>query len=512
MTMCNRLLKHSVLLCTVVVTMIASNVLAQDFHITDHGAKGDGRTLNTASIQSAIDAAHERGGGRVVVPAGRFLTGALLMKSGVDLHVMKDAVLLGSTDPEHYFKLSRWKALVIAEGQNNISITGRGEIDGQGRKLALHLDSLFYAGEMDSVRYNFVERRPKYYMRPQLIEFVECNNITVKNITLKNAACWVQTHERCRNIMIDSVTTYSDAYWNNDGIDISDCINVRITNCDVNSADDGICIKSQSRDYMCDSIYIDNCTVRSSASAVKFGTVSHGGFRNVVIRNIKVYDTFRSAIAIECVDGGILEDVLVENIKAVNTGNAIFVRLGYRTQRDREPGVLRNVTLRNIDVEVAFERPDYEYEIRGPDLPFFHNTFPSSITGIPGHPVQNLLLENINIRYPGRGNDGLANVPVSRLDEVPEKIADYPEFSMFGELPAWAFYVRHVEGLVMRDVRISAAALDYRPAFVFDDAHGVEVESLQIDAEAPNRRIVLHNSSNAVFDADQSIITSTSRD
>jgi hypothetical protein len=480
-------------------------LLAQDYNILDFGAQADGQTLNTAVIQSAIDAAHEKGGGRVIVPAGRFLTGAIQMKSGVELHVQKKGVLLGSTNPDHYFKLKRWKALILADAEENIAITGRGEIDGQGRQLALHIDSLFYAGEIDSAMYNFVEMRPKYYLRPQLIEFVRCKNITVKNITLKNAACWVQTYDQCRNIVMDSVTTDSDAYWNNDGIDIQDCINVRITNCFVNSADDGICLKSQSARHLCDSIYIANCTVRSSASAVKFGTVSHGGFKNVVIKNIKVFDTFRSAVAIECVDGGILENVLIDSVTATNTGNALFIRLGERSKKE-QMGQLRNVTLKNIKVEVAFERPDYGYEIRGPALPFFHNTFPSSITGIPGYPVENLKLENIEIIYPGRGNKGLAHAPLSRLDQVPEKISDYPEFSMFGELPAWGFYVRHVDGLTMKNVRLSIQEPDYRPALIFDEVSKLHLQSVNIEGDNKEKHIILHRTEKVKIEKEETVL------
>ena len=136
-------------------------------------------------------------------------------------------------------------------------------------------------------------------------------------------------------------------------------------------------------------------------------------------------------MASECVDGGTLENVLVNGVEALNTGNAIFIRLGDRS-KTRDAGILRNVALKNMKVEISFERPDYAYEIRGPELPFFHNIFPSSITGIPGYPVQNVSLENIEIIYPGRGNNGLANMPLSRLDKVPEQVAEYPEFSMFG--------------------------------------------------------------------------------
>ena len=478
---------------------------AQEFNILDFGAVPDGKTLSTSGIQAAIEAAHLYGNGRVVFPAGSFLSGSLVVKSGVELHLLQDAVLLGSTNPDHYIKLNRWKALLIADGENDILITGPGTIDGQGRQLALHIDSLFYAGKLDSADYNFVEMRPMHYIRPQLIEFVNCKNIAITNVTLRNASCWVQTYDQCENIIIDHVNVDSDAYWNNDGIDIQDCKKVRITNCYINAADDGICLKSQSREHFCDSIYIAHCTVRSSASAVKFGTVSHGGFKNVTIEHIKIFDTFRSALAIECVDGGTLENILIENIDAVNTGNAIFIRLGDRS-KTRDPGLLRNITLRNIKVEVAFERSDYAYEIRGPALPFFHNTFPSSITGIPGHPVENLTLENIEIIYPGRGNNGLANMPVSRLTEVPEREALYPEFSMFGELPSWGFYVRHVEGLTMNNIKISIAAPDYRPAMIFDDVNLLQLKSINVHGDIKLKPIILHNSSDIKTDDEQSIL------
>ncbi len=487
------------------MTVSWSVLVAQSYNILDFGAKPDGVTLNTVSIQHAIDVAYQTGGGTVIIPAGRFLSGSLVLKSGVRLHLERNATLLGSTDPKDYQRINRWKALVMADGQNNISITGYGEIDGQGRALALHLDSLFYAGLLDSVDYEFPERRPKYYLRPQLIEFVDCKDILVRQVTLRNASCWVQTHDRCQNIQIDSVRTESDAYWNNDGIDISDCRNVRITHCYVNSSDDGICLKSHSPAYLCDSVYIADCIIRSSASAVKFGTVSHGGFRNIVIERIRVYDTFRSAVAIECVDGGILENVLVQDIQATNTGNAIFIRLGKRNKSDRH-GTLRNVTIRNLRAEIAFERPDYAYDIRGPELPFFHNIFPSSITGLPDHPVEQVILENIEILFPGRGNNGLANMPLSRLKDVPEKAADYPEFSMFGELPAWGFYVRHVKGLTMKNISLQIAQPDYRPALVFDDVKSLALPSIEVVGDEKQKTIILHQCEDVSIAREQTVL------
>ena len=488
--------------------------LAQDYNILAYGAKpdarlndevGQGKTINTTAIQSAIDAANKNGGGRVIIPEGIFLTGSIILKSNVELHLEEKAVLLGSTNRDHYLKLNRWLSLILADNQNNISITGKGKIDGQGHRLALNIDSLFYIGQLDSASYNFADKRPSHFVRPQLIEFVQCKNIVVKNVTLLNAACWVQTYDQCSNILLDSVTVNSDAYWNNDGIDIQDCHNVRVTNCNVNSADDGICLKSQSAEHNCDSIYIANCTVRSSASAIKFGTVSHGGFKNVTIVNVKIYDTFRSAIAIECVDGGTLENILVDGISALKTGNAIFIRLGERT-KTQNGGVLKNVTIKNMKVQVPYGSPDHAYQYPGPQLPYPHNTFPSSITGIPNHRVENVTLENIEINYQGGGDILIANSPLSKLDSVPEQEKNYPEFSMFGELPAWGFYVRHMDGLTMKNIKVSIAETDYRPAFVFDDVKNLNIDSVTATGFVKSKYLVLHNTENVMIDNKQAVL------
>jgi polygalacturonase len=460
--------------------------------ITTLGAKGDGITINTTNIQSAIDAVAASGSGKVIIPQGKFLTGSIILKTGVELHLDENATLLGSIDPYHYKGINRGDALILADGQKNISITGKGTIDGQGRKLILNIDTLFNIGKLDGKYYNNERKRPNW--RPKIIEIDNCKNVQVTGVLLKNSGSWVQNYALCNNLIIDNIHVESDDYWNNDGLDISDCRNVRITNCDVNSSDDGICMKSEYPDKWNDSIYIADCTVRSSASAIKLGTGSKGGFRNIKIENIKVYDTFRSAIAIESVDGGTLENVEVNNIDATNTGNAIFIRLGHRNTAG-EVGVLRNITIRNIKVQVPFGPPDQNYEIRGPELPytFFHNPFPASITGISGHFVENVILENIEISYPGRGNEGMAIIPLYRLNDVPESESTYPEFSMFGELPSWGFYVRHVNGLTMKNVSVIARENDFRPAFIFDDANDVHLNLINISKANNKSPIILKN-------------------
>jgi hypothetical protein len=204
--------------------------------------------------------------------------------------------------------------------------------------------------------------------------------------------------------------------------------------------------------------------------------------RNVVVRDIKIYDTYRSAIAIEAAQNGVLENILIENIKAKNTGNAIFLRIG-QIRSATKPGVLRNVTIRNVKVKVPFKHPDYAYQIRGPELPYFHNVYPSSIVGIPNHYIQDLLIENVKIVHPGRGNQAYASMPLDRIAKISEHVHKYPEFSMFRELPAWGFYIRHAEGIEMRDIAVKIKKPDYRTAFVLDDVKNSKFETIKIKGD-----------------------------
>jgi len=459
-------------------------------NIVSLGAKGDGVTLNTKSIQSAIDAVAGSGGGTVIIPEGRFLAGCITLKPGVTLNLEVNAVLLGSTDPFNYVIDGKLLHFINAVGADNIGITGKGTIDGQGRSLALTIDSMFHAGAWDDPGYNYRRHRPE--RRPKLLNFSGCEHVIIEGVTVKNSASWVLNFDRCAYLTIDKVTVESDDYWNNDGMDIGDCRNVRITNCYVNSADDGICLKSHHKDFFNDSIYIANCTVRSSASAIKFGTASFGGFKNVKIENIYIFDTFRSAIALESVDGGVLENIEISDITANNTGNAIFIKLGHRNT-DGKIGTLKNISIKNVMVQVPFGAPDLKYEIRGPELAFFHNVFPASITGLPGHYVENVILENIRIIYPGRANKGYAYLPVHRLEDVPESESEYPEFHMFGELPSWGFYVRHVKGLTMRNFDLKVLEHDFRPAFVFDDVKDLNMVLIRISDTNKNPKIILRD-------------------
>lgn len=471
------------------------------FLITQYGAVPDGKTLNTQAIQKAIDAAFKNKGGQVIFPKGRFLSGSIVMKSNVSLYFEKEAVLLGSTNPKDYLNMvfegrpvspkaddNSQMALILANKANNIAIKGKGTIDGQGLQLALNIDSLHHAGVAIDPKYSLRRNRPNETMRPKLFRFSQCDAVLIEGLKVGAASCWGLSFELCSNLTLDKLTIVNRSYWNNDGMDITDCKNVKVVNCDINAADDGICLKSYYPGYANDGIYIANCTIKSSASAIKFGTASFGGFKNVVIKDIKVYDTFRSAIAIESVDGAIIENIAVSNIDAVNTGNAIFIRLGQRS--GDKPGSIKNVSIKNIKVQVPFGRPDINYDLRGPEVDFFHNPFPSSIVGMEGFAIENVVLENIEINYPGRASKGMAYVSLNRLDQVPEVVKEYPEFSMFGELPAYGFYVRHANGISFKNIKLTLDDSDFRPAFIFDDVKNLKMEQIDLQ-EGKKDQVVL---------------------
>nr|WP_299340616.1 glycoside hydrolase family 28 protein [Allomuricauda sp.] len=482
-----------------------------EYLVSDHGIRADGMTINTEKLQNLIDTINNNGGGTLVFPKGNYLTGSLQMRSNVSLYLKKDAVLLGSSDPLHYKTIAMegkpetpkkddnsQMALLVAYKADNFKIYGQGKIDGQGRALALAIDSLHHAGIKIDPKYNYRRMRPNETARPKLFRFSTCKNVAVLDLNLHNGSCWGLSFELCEQLRLDNLKIVNRAYWNNDGIDITDCKNVQVTNCDVDSADDGICLKSYYPTRYNDSIYIANCTIRSSASAIKFGTASYGGFKNVTIENVEVFDTFRSAIAIESVDGGAIENIRVSNITAKNTGNAIFIRLGHRS--GEKPGTIKNVLIQDMKVQVPFGRPDIDYDLRGPEVDFFHNPFPSSITGIPEAKVEDITIENIEISYPGRATKGMAYVPLSRLDQVSNKIKDYPEFSMFGELPAWAFYVRHAKDINFKNIQLTLEDNDFRPAFVLDGTEQVFMRDITFP-DMKHKQIAVKDSENLKLDA-----------
>ena len=471
-------MRRILLLFTAMLTVLSAQ--AQIHQASSFGVKSDGVTLNTRSIQAAIDYISSHGGGVLELSVGRYLTGSIFLKDNVELRLLEGAVLVGSTNPYDYDMVEGNYGLLLAKGQKNISVKGKGVIDGRGFDCALNFLNLVHLGLLEDTTKN--DRVTK---RPKLIYFRECENVEIEGVNLRNSAEWTLVTDQCENLTISGILMDSKNYWNNDGLDIVDCRHVLIKDSFIDASDDAICFKSHSAEHLCEDIEVRNCVARSSASGFKFGTVSRGGFKNIRIINNKVYDTHRSAITIQSVDGGEVENILVDNLEAVNTSNAIYLRTGIRWNNGKK-GYLKNITLSNIKVEVPLGKADAGYSYEGPieDLP--RNISPSGIVGIPDIPIENVVLKNVEIIYPGGGNKNYAYRGTSpeELDSIPEMIDVYPEFSQFKELPAWGLFIRHAKGITLDNVRLVAGAKDYRPAVVADDVDGLVIKDLKTDEPA----------------------------
>lgn len=278
----------------------------QDFH-----AVGDGKTLDTPALQAAIDAAHAQGGGTVLVPGGkRYLIGSIFLKSHVTLHLENGSTLLGSTDPAHYTETTiageyggnAGGFLIQANNADHVAIIGQGVIDGQGQAF------------MDGYREGaepFI-KMPRDW-RPRLLGFLQCKNLTIRDITLRDAAQWTCHLTGCEDVLIDGVRIQNDwAIPNNDGINPDHCRRVRISNCTITAGDDGIVLKT-TKDFKhlgpTEDVTITNCIITSTSAGIKIGTESHNDFRNITVTGCILRDCNRG-LAIQLRDGGHVSNVL----------------------------------------------------------------------------------------------------------------------------------------------------------------------------------------------------------
>ena len=423
---------------------------AKDYDIVDFGAKSDTTILSTAAIQQAIDQCSAAGGGRVVVPAGMYKTGTLVLKSHVDLHLETGATLFGSTRLEDYrpmktdyVSLRTWGEtvqLIFADRVQHVSISGHGTIDGRGaafKKLSWNDEGI---------------------TRPHLLRFIQSQDISIADVTLRNSGCWMQHYLACDRLQIRGIKVFNRNNYNNDALDLDGCHDVVVSDVLADSDDDAITLKSTSP-RLCENIVIHDCIVSSHCNAIKLGTETNGGFRNINISNCVVKPSAdqstqffgdpskrgTSAISLEIVDGGTLENVHVTNIVAEGTESPIFIRLGNRARgyaKDvpvERVGTIRGVHLTGITVNGAGRTG-------------------SSITGLPGHPVEDVWLSDITIRQQGGSKE------VAVPDDEKEK--DYPEATMWGVLPAKGFFVRHARNINFRDINITTDQPDARPEYV----------------------------------------------
>ena len=463
---------------TVLFVSVCLQTNARDFVITDFGAKSDTTVLSTAAIQTAIDCCANEGG-RVVVPAGDFKTGTIVLRSNVNLHLESGATLYGSTDLRDYRRMKSSYIslrthtptiqLIYADSVENVVIDGYGTIDGRGRgfkKLSWNDEGI---------------------TRPHLLRFIQSRDIVVKDISLRNSGCWMQHYLACDRVRIDGIKVTNRNNYNNDALDLDGCHDVIVRGVIADSDDDGITLKSTSP-RLCEDIVIENCIVSSHCNAVKLGTETNGGFRNILIRGIVVKPSTdqttqffgrergTSALSLEIVDGGLMENVSVDGMNIMGTESPIFIRLAHRgrgytfNKSGAEAFVSQSVQGGN-EGATRSQKPDSVETVGRMRSIYINNVhardcgnFGSSITGLEGHEVEDVRVSNVNIRQRG----GITHNDLKLIDEAlrDEKTAEYPEATMWGPLPAKGFYERHARNVRFENVEIYTETDDARPEFV----------------------------------------------
>jgi polygalacturonase len=394
----------------------------------------------TERLQRLIDA-----GGHVVVPPGEHVVRTLHLRSGVTLEIPADARLLAHRDNRKFDLQERlpWEthadvetsdfahAVLVGRDLGDVSIVGAG---------AIRMDRTIRWG-------------------PKPIALRGCVGVRIEGIALHGAPNYAVSLGDCTDVVVERVTI-RDAL--SDGIDPDSCRQVRIVDCDVESDDDAICLKSSlflGEPRPCEDVEVLRCRTRSGTNGFKIGTETSGPVRHVRVVDCTfdarprdgrdpamadLHDLHEAGgVSIQTVDGADVSDVVIERVRIAHARGPISVRRGARGrgQAEPHPGALRGVVLRDIEATEARE--------------------PSSIAGIPGHPVEDIVWEHVRVEANGGGE--------AMLDPVPELVDAYPQCTMFGRLPAWGLYARHVRGLALRDVEFTARMPDARDTVVFDD-------------------------------------------
>lgn len=412
-----RIRKISLVVVLLFVTSFTSIYASSNgwLNILEEGGNNKGE-LCTEAIQNAIDKASNNGGGTIYFPAGDYLTGGIILKSNITLHLESGSIIRFSKNFDDYlpFVEYRWEGsvlksfrpLIYAKDKENITITGRGVIDGQGEawwKEIWRIESskekleptkyqiMTQEANKDLVTAPYYKRTRSYlFHRPPLFQTYNCKNIRIEGVTFQNSPFWTINPAFCDNITIDNVTIFNPYSPNTDGINPTSCKNVHISNCHISVGDDCITIKSgrdaDGRKYATptENVTITNCTMLSGHGGVVIGSEMSGGIKKITITNC-VFDGTDRGIRLKAARGrgGVVEDIRISNIVMNNIKTEAFMmNLFYDKNTVVEPVTERTPIFRNIHIS---------------NVTATNVNTAGRIIGIPEMPIHNLSFSNINI-------------------------------------------------------------------------------------------------------------------
>jgi glycosyl hydrolase family 28 len=446
------------------------------YNIRDFGARGDGVTLDTAALQSAIDVCTRDQGGTVLVPAGVFVIGSVEMKSNVTLHIAARGKLLGSADGKQYHSADAIPlrgdstlndgnvGLIFAVKAENFTIEGPGTIDGQGAQFRSPAP-----GELPPAGISGNHR-------PYHLLFYQCRSVTVRDIFLTQSAYHSIRVIQSSYIQLHAIHIYSRVNHNNDGFHFISCEYVHISDCDIECQDDACALFGS-----CKFVTVNHCSFSTRWSVFRFGG---GVAENIAVSNCLIYHTFGCPIKMRCGPGSRFENMSFSNLVMSGVTGPISINLGPRRSRvnsqnppssepqeaEGEQGIVRNIVFRGIHATVVVPE-------QFPDVGFTSGYRPAEIkscialNGVDAW-IEQITFDDVHVTFPGGGT-----AEEAALRDVPKIAGEYFET---GILPGYALYARNVRGLTMSNVRFEVAAAEARPAVVFDHVEDAAINGLSV--------------------------------
>ncbi len=465
---------------------------ARIYNVKDFGAKGDGKTLDTLAIQSAIDACFKDKGGIVIFPSGDFLSGTIELKSNVTIQLSANGKLLGSPKRADYTAGKGVPAgngnivFLYAVNADNISIEGPGTIDGNG--LA------FYNGKGDNTGPG-QRGIDGNFDRPHLIIFSQCNNFFVRDVLLTASAYHCFRILKCTRVHIDGVKIYNRVNKNNDGFHFNDSEYVHITNCDVQCQDDACALFGSNK-----FVTVTNCTFSTRWSIFRFGG---GESQHIAISNCLIYDTYGCPIKISAGRAGI-ENLTFSNIIMKNVTGPIGIGFSGPSQNNTNSNprpqikpFIRNIAFNGIRATVVahpMEHPDIHFELMKKEG---EKNSCITLNAMGEYYLENISFTDVHVKYAGGGT------AVQAAKKVPEIAAEY--FGVWDEAPggppAYGMYARNVKGLTLQNVRLEFEQPEARPAIIFDNVQDASMNQVSVQGSTADGVLRLINSKDILITA-----------